>query len=147
MVTAVRRGTPMREVARRYCVALATVQLWVVRAGGERLDRVDWSSRPSGCRRPVNQVPQELEDLVLTLRAELKDKSDLGGSAAYAIQAALGHGAGAPSPRSHHRPDLDPRGPPDAAAVPQARAAARLVSPGRRRSAWNWIASTSSRGW
>ena len=58
MVAAVRRGTPMREVARRFGVALATVQLWVARAGGPRLDRVDWSDRPDGPRRPVNRSPR-----------------------------------------------------------------------------------------
>jgi hypothetical protein len=89
MVAAVRRGAPMRAVARRFRVALATVQLWVGRAAGRRLDRVDWSSRPSGPRRPVNQVSQELEALVLTLRAELKDRSDLGEFGARAIRAAL----------------------------------------------------------
>ena len=46
MVAAARRGTSLREVARRFGVALATVQLWVARAEGRRLDRVDWADRP-----------------------------------------------------------------------------------------------------
>jgi transposase len=89
MVAAVRRGTPLREVARRFGVSLATVQLWVARASGGRLDRVDFSARPPGRRRPVNRSPQELEDLVLTLRVELKDRSDLGEFGARAIRDAL----------------------------------------------------------
>jgi hypothetical protein len=70
-------------------VALATVQLWVARAEGRRLDRVDFSARPSGRQRPVNRSAQELEELVLTLRAQLKDRSDLGEFGARAIRDAL----------------------------------------------------------
>ena len=59
-------GPPMREVARRFGVALSTVQRWVARAGEQRLDRVDWADRPDGPRRPANRTARELEDLVLT---------------------------------------------------------------------------------
>src|SRR5688500_13057011 len=48
MVAAVRRGSPRRDVARHFGVALSTVQLWVARAGSQRLDRVDWADRPDG---------------------------------------------------------------------------------------------------
>src|SRR4051794_24611298 len=89
MVAAVRRGVALREVARRYKVALATVRLWVARAGDQRLDRVDWADRPDGPRCPANRTPHDLEDLVLTLRVELKDKSDLGEFGARAIRDAL----------------------------------------------------------
>ena len=89
MVAAVRRGAAMREVARRFGVALATVRFWVARAGSQRLDRVDWADRPAGPRSPANRTPQELEDLVLSLRAELKDRSDLGEFGAHAIRDAL----------------------------------------------------------
>jgi transposase-like protein len=89
MVAAVRRKTPMREVARRYGVALSTVQLWVARAADRRLDRVDWSDRPDGPPRPVNRSTAELEDLVLTTRRQLKDTSDLGEFGAAAIRRAL----------------------------------------------------------
>src|SRR5512143_1342816 len=89
MVAAVRRGVALREVARRFGVALATVQLWVARADGQRLDRADVSGRPPGRRRPVNRSSPDLEDLVLTLRRELKDTSDLGEFGAQAIHAAL----------------------------------------------------------
>ncbi len=53
MVASVRRGEAMREVARRFGVALATVQLWVARADGKRLDRADFSGRRPGRRCPV----------------------------------------------------------------------------------------------
>src|SRR4051812_33174562 len=89
MVAAVRRGEALRQVARRFGVALATVQLWVARAAGKRLDRVDFSGRPPGRRRPVNRSTPDLEDLVLTLRRELKEASDLGEFGARAIHAAL----------------------------------------------------------
>jgi transposase len=89
MVAAARRGVALREIARRFGVALATVRLWVARAEGSRLDRVDFSSRPPGRRRPVNRSSQELEDLVLTLRLALKNHSDLGEFGARAIRDAL----------------------------------------------------------
>jgi transposase len=89
MVAAVRRGTALREVARRFGVALATVRLWVARADGQRLDRVDFVAKPPGRRRPVNRATEDLEDLVLTLRRELKQSSDLGEFGARAIRDAL----------------------------------------------------------
>src|SRR5947209_1559182 len=89
MVAAVRRGEAMRRVAHRFGVALATVQLWVARAEGRRLDRVDFAGRPPGRRRPVNRSAAELEDLVLSLRRQLKEASDLGEFGARAIRAAL----------------------------------------------------------
>jgi hypothetical protein len=39
---------------------------------------VDWSSRLPGRRQPVNKTPTKLEDLVVTLRRELKATSALG---------------------------------------------------------------------
>jgi transposase len=89
MVAAVRRGIALREVARRFGVALATVRLWVARADGQRLDRVDFVAKPPGRRRPINRTPADLEDLVLTLRRELKETSDLGEFGARAIRDAL----------------------------------------------------------
>lgn len=79
----------MREVARQFRVGLATVQLWVRRAEGCRLDRVDWGDRPSGRRMAVNRTPREMEDKVLTLRRELKETSDLGEYGAEAIHSEL----------------------------------------------------------
>jgi transposase-like protein len=85
MVQAVRRGASLRQVARQFGVALATVQRWVERAQGQRLDRVDWGDHPCGLPTPVNRTEREREDLVLTLRQELRDTSDLGEFGAAAI--------------------------------------------------------------
>ncbi|MBV8610291.1 MAG: hypothetical protein JO034_22880, partial [Singulisphaera sp.] len=64
MVAAVRRGLAMRKAAAQFGVALSTVQHWVAHAGTQRLDRVDWASRPRGPRQPAKRSPRELEDLV-----------------------------------------------------------------------------------
>jgi hypothetical protein len=89
MVAAVRRGVAIRQVARQFRVAPATVRFWVARAGQQRLDRVDWADRPDGPRHPANRTIRELEDLWLTLRVELKDRSDLGEFGARAIRDSL----------------------------------------------------------
>ena len=47
MVVAVRAGQSLREVAAQYGVSAPTVQYWVERAKGKRLDRVDFSDQPS----------------------------------------------------------------------------------------------------
>ncbi len=89
MVAGVRRGTPLREVAREFQVAPSTVLFWTRRAGTARLARVAWTDRPRGPRTPGNRVPRALEDVVLRLRVELQQASDLGEFGAPAIQAAL----------------------------------------------------------
>ena len=88
MVAAVRAGTSLRAVARRFGVSLLTVQRWVGRAGRQRLDRVDWRDRSHRPQRMRRTAP-ELEDLVLTLRRELYETSALGEVGARAIQRAL----------------------------------------------------------
>jgi Homeodomain-like domain len=101
MVALVRRGMSMRAVARRFRVSLPTVQRWVKRATGHRLDRVDWqghSSRPHRTRR----TDASLEEAVLRVRQELKEHSDLGEFGAVAIHQELrlrGH-TGLPSVRT-----------------------------------------------
>jgi hypothetical protein len=102
LVAAVRRGRSARAVARRFHVSLCTVQRWVARAAGRRLDRVDWAARPRGCRQAPRRTALDLEDLVLTLRRELKERSALGEYGAVAIHRALtaqGH-ANLPCPRT-----------------------------------------------
>lgn len=89
MVAAVRRGASLRATARRFGVSLRTVQVWVARAQGQRLDRVDWSNRPAGCRTPANRTPVLLERQILALRDELRDDSILGEYGAAAIHRAL----------------------------------------------------------
>ena len=86
MVTAVRRGQSVRRVARRFGVSKNTVQLWVDRAGRQRLDRVDFGDHPAGCPTPVNRTKKKIESLILSLRKHLKDKSDLGEYGAAAIR-------------------------------------------------------------
>jgi hypothetical protein len=54
------------------------VQRWVQRAKRQRLDRVDWTDRPCGLSTPVNRTQRPREDLVLTIRQQLRDTSDLG---------------------------------------------------------------------
>ena len=89
MVSAVRHGASISEAARGFRVSRATVRFWVDRAGNRRLDRVDWSDRPSGRRRPVNRTSVDVEDLVLSVRAELRATSDLGEYGAEAIHREL----------------------------------------------------------
>lgn len=88
MVAAVRRGASQRSVARQFRVSLPTVQRWVQRAHGRRLDRVDWADQPHTPRQTRRTDPA-LEDLMLTLRQDLKATSDLGEFGATAIQRAL----------------------------------------------------------
>ena len=64
MVSTVRAGASQRSVARAFGVSLATVQLWLKRAGDARLDHVDWSDRPSS-RDRASRIPADLEELIL----------------------------------------------------------------------------------
>jgi transposase len=89
MVAAVRQGQSLRSVARQFRVSLRTVQVWVKRAHGQRLDRVDWSDRPRGGRRAAAATATRIEDLVVRLRQELKDTSALGEYGAAAIRREL----------------------------------------------------------
>src|SRR6266849_2993976 len=84
MVAAVREGGSMRSVARTHDVTLATVQWWLRRAGDRSLDHVDWSDQPPIPRRS-RRTQGAVEDLVLVLRRELKETSDLGEYGARAI--------------------------------------------------------------
>ena len=74
----------MRAVARVHDVSLSTVQWWCRRAGEFSLDRVDWGDRPPIAVR-VHRTESAVEDLVLGLRRELKETSDLGEYGARAI--------------------------------------------------------------
>ena len=69
-------------------VILRTVQRWLTRADGRRLDRVDWSSRSS---RPhtTRRTPRVLEDLILEDRGRLREESVLDEHGAEAIRLAL----------------------------------------------------------
>ena len=77
MVAAVRDGASMRSVARAQDVSLSTVQWWLRRAGPLPLDHVDWNDHPPIPKRR-RRTQSEVEDLVVVLRRELKETSDLG---------------------------------------------------------------------
>lgn len=98
MVSAIRRGTAWRVVARRFGVSLRTVQVWVARAHGQRLDRVDWHNRPPGRRTAVNRTSARIERRVLRFRRELRTNDILGEYGAAAIHRALAAEATTPLP-------------------------------------------------
>jgi hypothetical protein len=100
MVASARRGASLRAVAREFGASLSTVQRWVTRAEGQRLDRVDWSDRPR-VPRWTQRTPQEMEDQVLAVRRELRDESVLGEYGAPAIHGELlARGVAPPSIRT-----------------------------------------------
>lgn len=88
MVAMVHTGASMRAVARAYQVSLCTVQRWMARAAAARLDRVEWNDRAPIPQRS-HRTNSATEDLVLRLRRELKETSDLGEYGARAIHRAL----------------------------------------------------------
>lgn len=88
-VRAVRQGASMRAVARRFGVALGTVQRWVQRAGDEPLKGVDWTSRPTAPRRLANKTEASLERRICAVRKELEKESALGFRGAQAVAEAL----------------------------------------------------------
>lgn len=85
MVRAVRQGESLRTVARRFHVSVSTVHYWTERAEGKRLSRVDWQDRS---HRPhcIQRTKRSIENLVIRIRTELKDRSILGEYGAEAIQ-------------------------------------------------------------
>ena len=89
MVASVRRGASQRAVARSFGVTLRTVQRWVDRVDGQRLDRVDWSDRPAGPVQASNRTSAGMEGLILQTRQELRQESDLGEYGAVAVHRAL----------------------------------------------------------
>lgn len=68
-------------------VSLGKVQWWLERAGDQRLDRVDFSNRKRG--RASNRTAGAIEDLILEVRRELKEQSDLGEYGDVAIREEL----------------------------------------------------------
>ena len=74
----------MRSAARQFHVSLPTVQRWVRRAEGRELNQVDWSDRPS-VPHHTRRTAAVREDLVLSLRQQLRTQSDLGEFGAAAI--------------------------------------------------------------
>ena len=85
-VEAVRKGQSLRQVAKQFHVGKSTVERWVERAKGKRLDRVDWNDRPDGSAKPGNRTSESMERCVLDLRKHLKENSALGEYGADAIR-------------------------------------------------------------
>ena len=69
-------------------MSLATVQLWLARAGDLPLDAVDWRNRPSVPHRPP-RTADAMEALVLAVRRSLREESDLGEYGAETIRREL----------------------------------------------------------
>jgi|SRR6266508_1910401 len=88
MIAEVRAGASMRAVARAHGVSLSTVQWWCRRAADLSLDRVNWSDR-SPVPRTVHRTESAVEDLVLGVRRELRETSDLGEYGARALHREL----------------------------------------------------------
>lgn len=88
MVAAVRRGLSLRLAATRWGVGKSTVERWVRHAAGQRLQRVDFATRPS---RPIHSsgTAPDMEALILDIRRDLKDHSALGEYGAGAIRREL----------------------------------------------------------
>ena len=88
MVSAVRRGKSLRQVATQFRVAPGTVRYWVQRAAGRRLDRVDWEDRSRAPKR-TQRTSAALERKILAIRRRLKQRSALGEHGAVAIHREL----------------------------------------------------------
>jgi hypothetical protein len=97
MVEAVRGGSSLRAVARKFRVSLGTVQRWVHRAGSADLNRVEWTDRPS-IPHTFHRTSPEVEARVLDLRRELRDAGALGEYGAVAIHRAWPIATGGPPP-------------------------------------------------
>lgn len=80
-----RGGESMRSIARRLRVSLCTVQRWVARGKGQRLDRADLCDRSSGPKVGPRRTASAVEDLVISTRADLRADSDLGEYGAAAV--------------------------------------------------------------
>lgn len=78
VVSAVRRGRPYREVARRHKISLGTVAAWVKRAAGQALNEVDWADRSHRRRGCAGGTPVEVVRAILRWRRHLKDRDALG---------------------------------------------------------------------
>jgi hypothetical protein len=102
MVVQVRAGKSMRSVAGEHQISLSTVQWWMRRAADLPLGRVDWRTHPPIATK-IRRTDATIEDLVVSLRRELKETSDLGEYGARAIHRELvvrAHEAAPPSVRT-----------------------------------------------
>lgn len=96
MVQAVRAGRSYRDVARRFRVGVATVSLWVQRARGRPVDRVDWRDRSERPHRIWRTTPAVVR-AILRLRRQLIRHDALGEYGPQAIHYHL-RASGHPAP-------------------------------------------------
>ena len=85
MVALARGGCAIREIARRFHVSRPTVDRWIERASGKRLERISFVDLSSAPHTVVNRSHSATEKLVLKVRRELKEQSALGEFGAVAI--------------------------------------------------------------
>lgn len=90
MVMAVRRGQSIRAVARLFRVSPPTVQRWMAKVKGQRLDRASFENASKAPKRVANRTSLEVEQTVLSIRQHLKEESPLGEFGALAIRRELG---------------------------------------------------------
>lgn len=86
MLKAVREGMSLRQAAHEFGFGKSTVDLWVGRSRGRRLDRADLANRKPG--RAWNRTVFEVEQRIAELRVALR-QSILGEFGAKAIRSAL----------------------------------------------------------
>jgi len=84
MISEIRHGASQRQVAKKYGYYLSTVQYWIKRTAGQRLDRINWDDRPPIAKK-LNRAPKAIEDKILDVRKVLRKVSDLGEYGAEAI--------------------------------------------------------------
>lgn len=103
MVHAVRTGRTLRSVATAFGMSVGTVALWVTRAKGQRLDRVDFADHKPG--RPANRLGSRMEQRVLRTRERLRHSvlGEYGDSAIAAALHATSPDAHVPSRATIHR--------------------------------------------
>src|SRR5947207_6981568 len=89
MVMAVRRGKSTRAVARLFRVSPPTVQRWMAKVKGQRLDRASFENTSKAPKRVANRTSLEVEQTVLSIRQHLKEESPLGEFGALAIHREL----------------------------------------------------------
>jgi len=85
MVSAVAKGESQRSVARRFGVGLSTLQYWISRSAGKRLDRADFSTHGTIAKHIANKTPLAMEQLIIHTRRVLKESGALGEYGAEAI--------------------------------------------------------------
>ncbi|MDP2707015.1 MAG: hypothetical protein Q8O70_05870, partial [Burkholderiales bacterium] len=77
----------MRTVAEQFGVSVGAAAYWVARARGQRVDRVRFANLKPG--RAWNRTPEALEQHILSVRTELRERSVLGEYGPDAIGLAL----------------------------------------------------------